>query len=73
MRRLPPRQQCPGCGREHRAYDRACSPCRGRMLEEGVTLAAISREQREGRRQETLDTLSGRPLPVPYNEFPPGF
>lgn len=64
---LPPLRIC-WCGARYRGWkDAGCREHRGT---EGA--AELAREQREGRRQETLDNLEER-SPVPYNEFPPGF
>jgi hypothetical protein len=49
-----------------------CPDCRHTGREATEALVAEARRQREGRRQERIDSLEVR-SPVPYNEFPDGF
>ena len=65
---LPPWQLC-HCGARYRGWKPV--GCREHRGSPGA--ANLAREQRDGRRQETVDRLEGRPAAVPYNEFPPGY
>lgn len=69
MKRLLPSRVCPACRRSFRGYTNECPTCRREGAENAAETASMLREQREGRRQETLD----RAAPVPYGEFPEGF
>lgn len=56
----PPRRICRGCGGEHYAWSESavCVSCKPSLIEGSRAVAAEVRRQREGRRQEQLDSLS---------------